>query len=630
MKTPFYILLAVFGLIITKSSLGQVGTITSSQSNPVCRGASGFLTVHGYIAPIDHWEVSTTGGATWNSISNSAGDTSRSFFQISNNVCYRVIHDGGNSISAVYCIAVDDTSNAGSIVGGGQQCGVANGTMTVSGNNGTILGWYLSTGGPFSSLSNTTTSQVFNVTQTTQYAFVTKNGVCPADTTYSTISIVPYSNAGIAAASGSTTVCASGNTGSINVSSTVGSIVYWQSSTNGTTWTNISNATSNLTYTNLTQTTLYHVVVKSGICPDATSNNVTIQVDPVSVGGMLNGGTYLCGTGPANGTLTLSGQTGAIGNWEYSANNGSSWTAGSCTGTTTCPYNVSSGSILYRVNVKSGVCPQVYSVLDTVTVSPVSVAGTLTSSTDSLCAFSGQGTLSITGSVGTNYNWQFSSNGGTTWNNMPSFSGTTANYSNLPTGTYYFHCNVKSNNCPVSTTNNVSVYVSPKPTINIITNDTTIEIGNSIVIESNGTGNPSWLPSESLSSATSYTTTGTPLASITYTLTVTDASGCIASDTIHITVTGEGFKGFVSNALTPNGDNINDELYVENIETIPENDIKIFNEYGQEVYSASPYKNDWKGTYNGSRLPDGTYYYVLTVKSTQKEYKGFITLMSGK
>ena len=59
-------------------------------------------------------------------------------------------------------------------------------------------------------------------------------------------------------------------------------------------------------------------------------------------------------------------------------------------------------------------------------------------------------------------------------------------------------------------------------------------------------------------------------------------------------------------------------------------DIKIFNEYGQEVFAASPYKNDWKGTYNGNRLPDGTYYYVLTITTTKKEYKGFVSILSGK
>jgi hypothetical protein len=37
--------------------------------------------------------------------------------------------------------------------------------------------------------------------------------------------------------------------------------------------------------------------------------------------------------------------------------------------------------------------------------------------------------------------------------------------------------------------------------------------------------------------------------------------------------------------------------------------------------------NDWKGTYKGSRLPNGTYYYVVKQGGTGEEYKGTLTIL---
>ncbi len=227
--------IAIFITLISgvKISFAQIGTITSSSNDTLCAGSSGSMQMNGAVGAIVRWELSTDGGTTWLPITNSS--TTQTFFMIPNSTCYRVIHNGGSATSSVYCIVVDQPSDAGSITGGGEQCGIANGTMTVAGSNGTALGWFISTGGPFSSLSNTTLSQAFNVTQTTVYAFLTQNGYCPADTATSTVSIVPYSNAGLAASTAAT-VCATANTGtiSVNSSSIVGTNLGWQTSTNGT------------------------------------------------------------------------------------------------------------------------------------------------------------------------------------------------------------------------------------------------------------------------------------------------------------------------------------------------------------------------------------------------------------
>lgn len=67
--------------------------------------------------------------------------------------------------------------------------------------------------------------------------------------------------------------------------------------------------------------------------------------------------------------------------------------------------------------------------------------------------------------------------------------------------------------------------------------------------------------------------------------------------------------------FSPNGDGHNDVFYVENLEEYPINKLFVFNRWGEIVYTAEPYNNDWDGTMNintpifGDKLPDGMYFY---------------------
>jgi gliding motility-associated-like protein len=79
----------------------------------------------------------------------------------------------------------------------------------------------------------------------------------------------------------------------------------------------------------------------------------------------------------------------------------------------------------------------------------------------------------------------------------------------------------------------------------------------------------------------------------------------------------------IPNVITPNGDASNDILIISCLESNnePDNQIIIFNEWGDEVFKAAPYQNDWDGTYNGEPLPDGTYYYVFTKNDNSKTHQ---------
>jgi gliding motility-associated-like protein len=82
------------------------------------------------------------------------------------------------------------------------------------------------------------------------------------------------------------------------------------------------------------------------------------------------------------------------------------------------------------------------------------------------------------------------------------------------------------------------------------------------------------------------------------------------------------------NIITPNEDGINDSFIIPCLfgESFPGNKLVIFNEWGNEVFSASNYNNDWKGLYNGSPLPGGTYFYVLDLADGNTPLNGFLIL----
>ena len=84
----------------------------------------------------------------------------------------------------------------------------------------------------------------------------------------------------------------------------------------------------------------------------------------------------------------------------------------------------------------------------------------------------------------------------------------------------------------------------------------------------------------------------------------------------------------VPNIITPNGDGMNEELRINCLDSglFQDCSLQIFNEWGDEVYFAKPYNNDWRGTWEGKDLPDGTYFYIFKLESNSEADKGYITI----
>jgi gliding motility-associated-like protein len=80
----------------------------------------------------------------------------------------------------------------------------------------------------------------------------------------------------------------------------------------------------------------------------------------------------------------------------------------------------------------------------------------------------------------------------------------------------------------------------------------------------------------------------------------------IVNCTSDTSTTLEFFTGF-----SPNGDNVNDLFVIKNAEKYPNNDLLIFNRWGNQVFFQKNYRNSWDGQWNGKPLPDGQFYFIF-------------------
>ena len=89
----------------------------------------------------------------------------------------------------------------------------------------------------------------------------------------------------------------------------------------------------------------------------------------------------------------------------------------------------------------------------------------------------------------------------------------------------------------------------------------------------------------------------------------------------------------IPNAITPNGDGRNDVFVIDAIarapQDFPTSRLMVFNRWGDLLFDAQPYANDWGGEGPGGEvLPQGTYYYVLELDlARQLTYQGHVTVL---
>jgi gliding motility-associated-like protein len=112
-----------------------------------------------------------------------------------------------------------------------------------------------------------------------------------------------------------------------------------------------------------------------------------------------------------------------------------------------------------------------------------------------------------------------------------------------------------------------------------------------------------------------------------YSVTVTDANGCSATRSVTINPVNDLCLS-LPNAISPNGDNINDLWNIGLRELYPEMEVTIFNRWGDPVWkSGRGYPVPWDGRSNGNMLPMDSYHYIIDLKKGRKPIIGTITIV---
>jgi gliding motility-associated-like protein len=167
-------------------------------------------------------------------------------------------------------------------------------------------------------------------------------------------------------------------------------------------------------------------------------------------------------------------------------------------------------------------------------------------------------------------------------------------------------------------------------------NDTTICPDVAFVLEATASaGNIHWSPPTGLSATTVVAPTFSWNESVEYLVSLTDTFGCVAYDTLRITVDVCESYIQVPQAFSPNADGVNDHftLFEKNISQY---EIRIYNRWGELVYNSRDLSelNDlskgWDGTYKGQPQNTGTFVYYLTatdIAGKKFEKKGNLTLI---
>ncbi len=186
--------------------------------------------------------------------------------------------------------------------------------------------------------------------------------------------------------------------------------------------------------------------------------------------------------------------------------------------------------------------------------------------------------------------------------------------SNLSASTL-FHVVATSGTCTADTAS-VRVTINQLPKMELSENvTTTINAEVKMYAESRQKLTYAWTAIDSLSCADCRITNLYPLQSQTVQVTGTDENGCMVSDSLQVRVVDcDPESIFLPNIFTPNGDGLNDELFIGSKVLASINFFRVFDQWGQLVYETKNMNDKWDGKINGSPASVDVFAYVLEGK----------------
>ncbi len=411
---------------------------------------------------------------------------------------------------------------------------------------------------------------------------------------------------------GANEVCAQINSSLITLSGNTGGVLNWVSSTDGINWIPVVDSTNQFLALNLNTTTLYEALVQHGSSCDIDSTNaVKITVDPKSVGGTLLPANQVVCTGQnKDALLTLANFTGGVLNWQSSPD-GVNWNDFAPVYTDSV-FDILAPAVTtdYRILVKSGVCPVDTSSVADVVVVPALFPQANAEPADTTICYGASAKLNAVISIGTNYTWNNITTLTNQGNGDISATPFTINAVATPLQTTNYVLSIVNTGCPNPLLDTFVVQVIPPIIVNA-GNDTSIVINQPLQLNatSNDPGDVfTWAPPFGLSNPD----IPDPIAifnaetdSITYKVKATSAAGCFGVADIKIRVFRTLPDIFVPNAFTP-GTNSNSLFRPIPVGIATLQYFRVYNRWGQLVYSTSVPGQGWDGRLNGHAMEAGS------------------------
>lgn len=239
--------------------------------------------------------------------------------------------------------------------------------------------------------------------------------------------------------------------------------------------------------------------------------------------------------------------------------------------------------------------------------------------TDVLCIGQSNGAIDLTVNGGTPPYKYF-------WNKDGNLIAQTEDLSNISAGTYVLQLN-DDNNCIRGTSVTVGTQSSPI-IIGIIEKvDESCDGKSDGKLEVSVSGGTSPYTFNWSNQATTQNIADIPKGN--YTLNVTDAIGCKATQSFIVGTKGACTDINIPSSFTPNGDGVNDKWIIRNLDKFSQNTVEIYNRWGQLIFSTTGYNdsNAWDGTYNGEQVSSAVYYYFINLGNGTDLFKGTVTVV---
>ncbi|MGC4101595.1 lectin-like domain-containing protein [Ferruginibacter sp.] len=137
-------------------------------------------------------------------------------------------------------------------------------------------------------------------------------------------------------------------------------------------------------------------------------------------------------------------------------------------------------------------------------------------------------------------------------------------------------------------------------------NDTIAAAGQPVQLSASGGLSYSWTPAYLLSDPTIPNPVTILTSTQVFTLKASTPEGCESYDDVEVKI----YKGpdiYLPTAFTPNGDGLNDDFKGTPVGIKQFNYLKVFNRWGQLIFSSSDYNKAWDGKWKGDKQPGGVY-----------------------